>query len=219
MQVLVYMAVVSKDADAWPWFGLGQAALAELALGRENPDATDLRAVQRAMAPLLDAGAVTVDRAGSARSDGNSTARYRLNLTDQADEARRKWADTPDGKRRVRDTRLKGSHPTKNGNDTRRFSSAHPTESDRTPDGNRRTKEKEKTKRSEKTKEEDLDLSAPVTVACDAASVRTAPIFDMKTRRPLTRAQEAVLEAQASVAARKAAHAAAQQPPAGTEVS
>src|SRR5689334_15321451 len=90
MQVLVYMAVVAKDSDDWPWYGQGQAALAELPLGRGVPDAADIRAVSRAMARLLDAGAVTVERAATHRSDGNSTARYRLNLHDAADAARSK---------------------------------------------------------------------------------------------------------------------------------
>src|SRR4051812_14821525 len=60
MQVLTYMALVSKDKDDWPWYGQGQESLAQFALGRDNPGRADVRAVSRAMQPLLDAGAVTV---------------------------------------------------------------------------------------------------------------------------------------------------------------
>lgn len=153
--VLVYMAVVSKDGDEWPWFGLGQAAIAENALGRPDATEADLRAVQRAMTPLLKVGAVTVDRAGAARTDGNTTARYRLNLSPEADAARDKWLATPDGKRRVsslqtpdgkrRDSQqaAQAVDPTKSGVETRRFLTEDPTESDGTPDENRRPKDEE----------------------------------------------------------------------------
>lgn len=155
MVVLAYMAVVSKDADDWPWYGQGQAALAEFALGRENPDGADIRAVSRAMTPLLEVGAVTVERAASNRSDGNSTARYRLNLDARADAARAKWAESPDGKRRMTDPRrnrqpqdgnrrmASASHTTKSGGVIRRKVANHTTKSGKPYDGNRRTKEEE----------------------------------------------------------------------------
>lgn len=154
LAVLLYMALVSKDRDDWPYYRQGQHAIAEFALGRSNPCDADLRAVQRAMKPLLDIGAVTVERAGAARSDGNVTARYRLNLHDRADKARREWEQTPDGKRRVSDRRRDPQHPTESGGDTRRKVTRHPTVSDDTPDGNRRAKETGGDMRSEKTKEE-----------------------------------------------------------------
>lgn len=154
MQILVYMAVVAKDSDDWPWYGQGQAALAEMAMGRENPDTVDLRAVQRALLPLTAIGAVTVDRGGATRTDGNTTARYRLNLTEQADEARARWALTPDGIRRMSDRRRDPQHPSKSGGDTRRKVTTHTTVFDETPDGKRRPKEEENYKRSEKTEEE-----------------------------------------------------------------
>lgn len=141
MTLLTYMANVSKDSDEWPFFRLGQFALAEMALGRPDPDANDLRAVQRGMKPLLDIGAVTVDRSGAVRADGNVTARYRLNLTDRHDEARRKWEGTPDGKRRMSDRRRDRQHPTKSGAHTRRKVTSHPTKSDVTYDGKRRPQE------------------------------------------------------------------------------
>jgi hypothetical protein len=230
MQVLVYMALVAKDSDDWPWYGQGQAALAEMAIGRENPDRSDLRAVSRAMQPLLDAGAVTVDRAGAARGDGGTTARYRLNLHERADAERRKWEETHDGKRRTSDARRGPRHTTKTGNDIRRFPTQHTTVSDATYDGNRRTKEKEKIKRSEKTEEEAVDLPAAVTLAREPeADENPSVVVEMfpgaaqeaRYRPPprwTSRTQDAIAEAQANIAARKAARA-AQQPPAGTEVS
>jgi hypothetical protein len=158
LAVLVYMALVSKDKDAWPWFTLGQHAIAEHALGRPDPQDADLRAVQRAIGPLIDAEAVTVDRAGAARSDGNTTARYRLNLHEEADRARREWLDTPDGKRRMSNPHKARRDPTVSDGETRRKVTRDPTVSDERPDGNRRAKETRGDKRSEKTKEEVVDL-------------------------------------------------------------
>jgi hypothetical protein len=143
MLLLTYMSLVSKDKDDWPWFGQGQEALAEFALGRKNPDRADIRAVSRAMQPLLDAGAVTVDRASAARADGNTTARYRLNISDQADEERRKWEETHDGKRRTSRPAKDPQRTTVSGHDVRRKVTQRTTVSDATYDGNRRTKEEE----------------------------------------------------------------------------
>lgn len=151
--LLLYMALVSKDAHEWPYCRLGQHALAEHALHRPDPDEADLRAVQRALKPLLDCGAVTVDRAGAQRADGNVTARYRLNLHERADKARAAWELTPDGNRRVSDRRRDPQHPTKSDGDTRRKVTGHPTVSDGTPDENRRPKETGGDMRSDKTKE------------------------------------------------------------------
>lgn len=68
MVCLTYMAVVSKDADEYPWFGMGHKALAEHALGRKPPITdSDLRAVERAVKPLLAAGAIIVDRRAGER--------------------------------------------------------------------------------------------------------------------------------------------------------
>lgn len=160
LALLAYMALISKDSDDWPFCRLGQHALAEFAMGRENPDDSDLRAVQRALKPLLDAGAVTVDRAGAQRADGNVTARYRLNLHERADKARADWEQTPDGNRRMSDRRRDPQHPTKSGGDTRRKVTRHPTVSDETPDENRRPKEPVGDMRSEKTKEEGSSQTA-----------------------------------------------------------
>jgi hypothetical protein len=179
LAVLVYMALVSKDKDAWPWFTLGQHAIAEHALGRPDPKAADLRAVQRAIGPLIEAEAVTVDRAGAARSDGNSTARYRLNLHDDADRARREWLDTPDGKRRMSNPHKARRDPTVSDGDTRRKVTRDPTVSDETPDGNRRAKETQGDKRSEKTKEEVVDLPTASHSARIAEPSEPAPVIPL----------------------------------------
>jgi hypothetical protein len=143
MQILAYMALVAKDKDAWPWYGQGQEALAEFALGRPNPGRSDVRAVSRAMQPLLDEGAITVDRPAAARADGSTTARYRLNLTDESDAARREWEKTHDGNRRTSKPAQDPQRTTVSGHDVRRKTTQRTTESGTTYDGNRRTKEEE----------------------------------------------------------------------------
>lgn len=179
MQVLTYMALVSKDKDDWPWFGQGQEALAEFALGRENPDRTDVRAVSRAMQPLLDAGAVTVDRAAAARTGGNSTARYRLNLTDEADGERRKWKETCDEKRRKSKPAKDPQRTTESGHDVRRKVAQRTTVSDATYDGNRRTKEEEDQEEQENQGIRG-DLRTAVTLAREPrAEAEPAPVVEL----------------------------------------
>lgn len=87
MQVLAFMAAVSVDRDRAPWFGLGHKVLAELALGRPQPldddepgDPADLRAVRRAIQPLLESGAVYVIRRASPNRASHKTVKYGLNL-------------------------------------------------------------------------------------------------------------------------------------------
>lgn len=156
MVLLVYMAVVSKDDDPWPWFGMGHAALAEHALRRPTPiEESDLRAVRRAVAPLVKVGAITVDRRGAIRSDGANTVRYRLNLN-IGDAGRKASGVEPSGD---------PSHRTKSGSDTGRNVAGHRTKSGRTPDGNRPPKEPRGTKRSDKTEEEESAPRTAVTAA------------------------------------------------------
>lgn len=85
MRLLVFMANVARDDDPRPWFGMGHAALAEHALGRDTEDgevgASDLRAVRRAVTTLLKVGAITVDRPPNGRRADHKTVRYRLHLT------------------------------------------------------------------------------------------------------------------------------------------
>lgn len=85
MRLLVYMANVARDDDSTPWFGMGHAALAEHALGREPGDdgevsTSDLRAVRRAITTLLNVGAITVTRPANGRRAEHKTVRYRLHL-------------------------------------------------------------------------------------------------------------------------------------------
>lgn len=83
LNLLIYMALVSKDSDEEPWFSQGYEGLARFALGRGRHaalDESDLRAVERGMKPLRDIGAVSTDRHAAARRDGARTARYRLHL-------------------------------------------------------------------------------------------------------------------------------------------
>lgn len=81
MQLLAYMATVSKDADEYPWYSQGHEALAQFALGRKEPiQRADIAAVERALTPLFKAKAITTDRPAARRNDGPSTARYRLEL-------------------------------------------------------------------------------------------------------------------------------------------
>lgn len=94
---LLYMANVSLDRDETPWFGQGHAALAEHALGRPTPiTKSDLRAVERAITPLLAAKALVVDRRAAIRIDGPNTVRYRLQLGGDL-HSRRKPSDVEGG--------------------------------------------------------------------------------------------------------------------------
>lgn len=224
MMLLTYMSLISKDKDDWPWFGQGQEALAEFALGRENPDRADIRAVSRAMQPLLDAGAVTVDRASAARSDGNTTARYRLNITDRADEERRKWEETHDGNRRTSKPSKDPQRTTVSGHDVRRKPTQRTTVSDATYDGNRRTKEEEDQEEREnqgirvlpttasrplRAKPPDANPTPVIPLYPDSANApdekpyRAPPTFGRQWR---TSATDTIAEATARRAAAKAAH-------------
>lgn len=83
MQLLTYMALVSRDGETRPWFGQGHAALANAALGRGLPvSEADLRAVRRGIGPLLAIGAIRADRKAAPNRDSEwTTVRYRLNLS------------------------------------------------------------------------------------------------------------------------------------------
>jgi hypothetical protein len=160
MQLLTYMALVSKDIDAQPWFGMGHAALAEHALGRPAPIKTaDIRAVERAMKPLLEAGAVATDRRAAVRADGANTARYRLRLS-PADAPR-----NPVDVKTKEDPPQDRARPTESVTDAPRNPSSRPTESVTTPHGIRVTEEPGGDTRSEKTEEEDLSVRTAVTVS------------------------------------------------------
>src|SRR5688572_13969544 len=93
MQVFIYMALVAKDKDEEPWFGMGHDALAQLAL-RRPPGRPGVKAVERAIGPLFDEGAITVVRRAAQRSTGPNTVKYRLHL-DAPAENRQKRRNFP----------------------------------------------------------------------------------------------------------------------------
>lgn len=132
MVLLAYMAAVSKDTDTAPWFGMGHEALAERALGRPAPvERADVKAVERAVAPLLAAGAIVADRRAAPRSGGAKTVRYRLML-DGGDVPRNPGEES-------------GERPPESVQDVPRFPGSRPPESVQSSPGNRGTEEEEET--------------------------------------------------------------------------
>lgn len=133
-KVLVYMAATSMDSDEFPWFSRGHEHLAARALLRPPPiGEADIRAVERAITPMLRIGAIHVDRKASVRRDGSHTARYRLSLGTR--DARRKVSGV--------DSSEDPQRPTKSDADARRFSDSRPTFCGGTPDEKRRTEEQQ----------------------------------------------------------------------------
>jgi hypothetical protein len=190
MQVLLYMALVSKDADPHPWFSKGREALAQLALGRPAPfDRADARAVERAVEPLLAIGAIETDRRASVRRDGSSTARYRLNL-DPA-HAPRKAVGVKGDRDPHRPTEtvthaprkavgVKGDRdphrPTETVTHAPRIPSSRPTNSVLTPHEKRGAEEKEELSRSE-IEEEMADLQTASHPLRATAPSEPAPVI------------------------------------------
>ncbi|WP_147944552.1 hypothetical protein [Microbispora sp. CSR-4] len=139
---LTYMALISLDSDQQPWYGQGHEALAEHALGRTPPITdSDLRAVRRAVQPLLDGGAISVDRRAAPRKDAPSTVRYLLMLRPETPDGFRpaNVGRKPSGVRSDDGRTPDGFRPANVG----RFPAERRTVSDRTPDGNRPTEEEE----------------------------------------------------------------------------
>jgi hypothetical protein len=164
MQVLTYMALVSKDSDRQPWFGQGHAALAVHALGRPEPATkADIAAVERAVAPLAKAGAIRVDRRASVRRDGPSTVRYRLVLW-PVDVPRNPGDVTAEDidESIVDNPAQDPQRPTESGTHVPRNPGRRPTESGATSHGNRGTEEYEEYE--EQPEEEMADLRTAVTV-------------------------------------------------------
>ncbi len=201
MLALTYMALVSKDKDDWPWYGNGQEAIAEFGLGRPNPDRTDLRAVQRAIGPLLAAGAITVDRAGANRGDGNTLARYRLNIHEKADEEHRKWTETDAGKRRASKPVDSPRETTVSGQDAREKVTQETTVSDARDARNRRTKETEETEELE-----DQGISGSSTTTSHPSRAESAAVIPLDPLRRTSRAAQTMAAASANRRAAEAAH-------------
>jgi hypothetical protein len=120
-RLLVFMALVTKDEDDPPIFWGGRETQA-IGIGRKPPHtAADMRAVERAVTKLREAGAIELVQ----HSAPGHTARHALHLS-------------PVARRRVSedDTRhdTSGEHPTPHVVNTRRAVTQHPTRGDRTPD-------------------------------------------------------------------------------------
>lgn len=166
LNVLVYMALVSKDSDERPWYGQGHAALAQHALGRPGPSTeSDIRAVERAVAPLLG-DALIVERKAAVRIDGPNTVRYRLNLTGTA-HARRKVSDVKGAEDPPR--------PTKSDPHVRHFPDSRPTVSG--THARHKPWDRGDTRRHEELKEEDnKDLGADVAVVAASEDIDETPI-------------------------------------------
>lgn len=196
MQLLVYMALIAVDKDEEPWFGMGHDALAQLALGRE-PGRAGVKAVERAIGPLFDEGAITTQRHAAVRSDGPSTVRYRLHLDAPAEprqKRRTKQGDFPRKPGEVppcsdpsEDQRL----PPETGHDVPHFPGSRPPETVPTSPENRGTEEVRGATRSEM-EEEVVALTTDVTVsrAREAASRSKIPPSDDPPRTtPIRRGQ------------------------------
>lgn len=181
MQVLTYMALVSKDSDPNPWFSKGREALAVHALGRPAPfDRADARAVERAVEPLLAVGAIETDRRASVRRDGQSTARYRLNLS-VADGPRKAWvAKKRHAPRKTSGVKADGDpqRPTKSAPHAPRKTSSRPTDSVLTPHEKRGPEEKEDLSRSE-IEEEMADLRTAATAPRVSQPSEPAPVIEI----------------------------------------
>jgi hypothetical protein len=153
MHLLTWMALVSLDSDAEPWWSQGHEVLARMPLGRPEPiTPADLRAVERHITPLFEAGAITVARHSSGHPGGVHHVRYRLWLRHPApDENRRaEHRAAPVENRRAR----RGPTATENPpapvenrrvptDGTRRKVVSHPSENGAAPVENRRAKEYE----------------------------------------------------------------------------
>lgn len=176
MQLLAFMAVVSRDDDDKPWYGQGHEALALHALGRPAPATdTDLRAVRRGIEPLLSIGAIEADRRAAVRKDGPNTVRYRLRLVAFA---------PPDIDEPLVDNSLNG-HPaaasrrTVSGPHVGRFVDSRRTVSDPTQDGNRPTEEPGGTTRSEEEENHlDLESDSPPSTGTAPRTEEETPIDD-----------------------------------------
>lgn len=183
MHVLNWMALVSLDKDTEPWWSQGHEVLAKMPLGRPEPiTSADLRAVERAITPLFEAGAITVDRHSSGRPGNPQHVRYRLWLRQPAPDENRRvdHRSASVEKRRVpkgrtpadiggesgqndRPVKMTGVAPDENRRtpdaSTRRKVVEHPTKSDGTPDDFRRTKEYEEYEEREEKQEEIISSS------------------------------------------------------------
>lgn len=138
--LMVYMATRSLDSDEMPWFSRGHKHLAEHAFRRPSPaQRADVKAVERAMSPILRLGAAVADRRAAIRNDGPSTARYRLSLGSVEYRARIA-RDVPHFPGDVNDE--DPPRPPETVPDVPHFSDSRPPENGHTPPENRGTEDK-----------------------------------------------------------------------------
>jgi hypothetical protein len=171
LHLLVYMALVSRDDDEKPWYGQGHEALAIHALGRPAPPGrADIKAVERAITPLLKIGAIEADRRASVRRDGPSTVRYRLRLVPFAAQS----IDVPPVDNPPADYNGHSSRPPETGPHVPRISGSRPPENVPTSPGKRGTEEPRGTRRSEE-EENHLDpqRNSPPPTAAPAENQET----------------------------------------------
>jgi hypothetical protein len=168
MRGLAYMALVARDHDAEPWFGLGWEALAELAFGRKVPSAEDdpqgrkaaLRVAERAVAELAAAGAIRTIKRATFGKRGTFPARYRLYLTEP-------WQGSPPHAKRGMTTPRKTSGGLQF---TPHETFIHPTRNVTPPHAKRGTKEEEE-------KEERKDTGVlPSTREVEVSTNGTVPV-------------------------------------------
>lgn len=176
MQLLTYMALVSRDDDDRPWYGQGHEALALFALGRPAPATrADIAAVERGISPLLTIGAIEADRRASVRRNGPSTVRYRLRIV----AAEPASIDEPPVDNPVRDHNGHSARPTDSVTHVPRNPCSRPTESVTTPHGNRGTEEPRGTRRSEEEENQlDHQSKSPPQPAEPANTEEETPIDD-----------------------------------------
>lgn len=90
---LVWMAKTSIDAHAWPYYSGGLDALAAALFQVPEPSTTQQRDVRRMVRDMVNDRVLTKDRAASSlrRREKDRPARYRLNIHESADLARKQW--------------------------------------------------------------------------------------------------------------------------------
>jgi hypothetical protein len=168
MLVLAWMALVSLDADTEPWWSQGHDVLATMALGRKGPiTAADLRAVERAVQPLFQAGAITVDRHSSGHPGRALHVRYRLWLAHPAPDEKRRVQNRPPPAESAPPQNLHPAAPDENrrtpDTGTRQFLGPHPTVFGAAPDEKRRTNEYEEYEERIENQEELFSSATPAT--------------------------------------------------------
>lgn len=183
LNVLVYMALVALDKDPEPSFWQGQEELAMRSLGREKPDKAAIKAVERAMTPLFEAGAVTTVRHSSGSRDRKITARYRLWLITPAPPGNRGAVKGLDAESHPPDNGVWTSYPPPgNRPSTPRNPGQHPPETVYPPPGKRGANEYEEYEEKEEQQNLRLDPALNASGTNDGAPKITNGISPTASR-------------------------------------